>query len=95
MPENEDIELPSRNKPQDGDLESSEAVSAKSTGLYFSLSVIITILIGTALVFTGAILATYYGKTCPNCPATNFEIECGDYYCSNQNVLTSNTLKCF
>lgn len=96
MPESgqQEIELSSRNNNGDNfDAPSSNSVGMKPRGLFFPWPIIAVVLVGTALVFTGSILATYYGKTCPDCPKANLAVECEDYYCQNQNVLQCKSLK--
>lgn len=96
MPESgqQDMELSNRNNPS-GSVEaaSSGLVSVKPPGLYFPWPFIAAILVGTAVVFTGSILATYYGKTCPDCSKVDLEIECRNYYCNDQTVIECKTNK--
>lgn len=60
-------------------------VGVKS-GLFISTKILIVIGILTALIFAGSILATYYGKSCPNCD-DKLSAKCGDLYCLNVNII--------
>lgn len=60
--------------------------STGKSGIYCSTKLLILIGIATSLVFTGAILATYFGKSCTNCDK-NLTNKCDDFYCSNVNIL--------
>lgn len=62
-----------------------ESSSAKN-GLFIGTKIIILIVIATALIFIGSILATYFGKSCTNCDE-NLSNKCSDLYCSNINIL--------
>ena len=67
-------------------------VPVKAGLVTLSRNAIILVAVGTAIIFTGSILATYYGKpTCSKSSELDTNI-CTDLFCKDSSLLNSNYL---
>ena len=90
------MSLKQYSKMETFDIEQKGAVPIKK-GLFITYTILAVIGVVTALVFAGSIIATYFGKSCPQCENRELAALCGDYYCSNTNIfqgkITINIIK--
>lgn len=70
------------------ELEPTNVSVQKSRGVFFSVPILIITGIAISLVFTGAILATYFGKQCDDCSGD----KCGSLYCERPNIFLGSPL---
>lgn len=69
---------------------------AAKKGIVFSKTVLSLIVLGFAASIVVCVIATYYGKKCPNCNDNSFKTKCTELFCSeqSQNIgKRKNTLK--
>lgn len=75
-------------KKQSFEIESNNMSVPKSKGVFLSVPILVATGIAISLVFTGAILATYFGKQCDNCSGDT----CGSLYCERPNIFLGSSL---
>ena len=80
----QDIELKESGK------DSNVPVSTAAKTIPLTIPYIAVMGVGFALILTGSILATYYGKVCDECVT----VDCGRLYCQRPNILLGLFLFC-
>lgn len=58
---------------------------AAKKGIVFSKTVLFLIALGFATSIVVCVIATYYGKKCPNCNHNSLKTKCNELFCSEQS----------